>query len=219
MVVVHRSLRPALVKQPMRFREYMKGRHVQQKLDRRKFRRAIAMDRNRRNLDAALRTAEAGLPVFPINPAQIGRRWTFSRVYPSGPRTASRSREKILSWWDEHIEAPGIPCTNIVVLHADQEGVAALEALIAKYGDWPFPPIVLTPTGKDYYFLQPDPPLESHSGCLPEGIDVRGVGTFIIAPGTVLSDGSSWRVDESAPPASTPELPTWLERMSRSPAF
>jgi len=198
----------------------MKGRHVQQKLDR-KYMRAIAMERNRRNLDAALRTAEAGLPVFPVIARNIMGSWyNLSPVYPSGPRTASRSPDKIASWWDEHIDAiPGIPCTTIVVLRADQEGVSALEALIARYGDWPFPPIVLTPTGKDYYFLQPDPPLEWHSGCLPEGIDVRGVGNFIIAPGTVLSDGSGWRVDESAPPASIPKLPTWLERMIRSPAF
>src|SRR5258705_10633390 len=117
MVVVHRSLRPALMKQPMRFLEYMKGRHVQQKLDR-KYMRAIAMERNRRNLDAALRTAEAGLPVFPVIARNItGSRYNLSPVYPSGPRTASRSPDKIASWWDEHIEAiPGIPCTSIVVL-------------------------------------------------------------------------------------------------------
>lgn len=192
---------------------------MQQKLDRQKV-RAIAMERNRRNLDAALRTAEAGMPVFPVKPTQIGGLWNLSPVYPSGPATASRNRDRIVNWWDEHIDAiPGIACTKIVVLHADHEGVAALDGLIAKYGDWPFPPVVLTPIGKDYYFLQPNPRLECASGCLPDGIDVRRVGHFVIAPDAELSDGTGWRVDESVPPTSIPEPPTWLERMIRSPAY
>jgi hypothetical protein len=93
----------------------------------------ISMNNNRLNLGAALRTAEAGMSVFPVRAQKItGMRLNLSPVYPSGPRTATRSPDKIAGWWDEHIDAiPAIPCTSVVVLDADQDGIAALEALIA----------------------------------------------------------------------------------------
>jgi bifunctional DNA primase/polymerase-like protein len=184
--------------------------------------RRISMNNNRLNLEAALRTAEAGMSVFPVRAQKIsGKRWNLSPVYPSGPRTATRNPDKIASWWDEHLNAiPAIPCTSFVVLDADQDfmgidGVAALEALLAEQ-DWPSPPVVLTPNGKQYYFLQPKPPLGYHTGALPDGIDVRGLGGFVIAPGATLLDGTCWRVDESLPSTLIPELPGWLERIIRS---
>jgi hypothetical protein len=178
------------------------------------------MNNNRLNLEAGLRAAEAGMSVFPVRARKIsGMRWNLSPVYPSGPRTATRSADKIANWWDEHIDAiPAIPCSSFVVLDADQDGVAALEALIADQG-WPSPPVVLTPAGKQYYFLQPRPPLDYHTGALPDGIDVRGLGGFVIAPGATLLDGARWRVDEHLPSTSIPELPGWLERIIRSPEF
>jgi hypothetical protein len=140
--------------------------------------RKISMDNNRLNLEAALRAAEAGMPVFPVMARKIsGRRWNLSRVYPSGPGTATRSPDKIASWWNEHIRAiPATPCTSFVILDADHDGVATLEALIANK-EWPSPPVVFTPIGKQYYFLQPKPPLDNHTGAL----DVRGLGGFVVA--------------------------------------
>src|ERR1700680_2122284 len=111
--------------------------------------RRISMNNNRLNLEAALRAAEAGMAVFPVKAQKItGTRWNLSPVYPSGPRTATRSPDKITNWWDEHTDAiPATPCTSFVVIDADHDfmgidGVAALEALIADQ-DWPSPPVVL----------------------------------------------------------------------------
>jgi hypothetical protein len=182
--------------------------------------RKISMDNNRRNREAALRAAEAGMPVFPVKAQKIsGKQWNLSPVYPSGPRAATTSPDKIAVWWDEHLDAiPATPCTSVVVLDVDQDGVAAFEALIADK-HWPSPPVVLTPTGKQYYFLQPNPPLDYHTGALPDGIDVRGVGGFVVAPGATVLGGARWRVDENLPSTSIPELPRWLERIIRSPGF
>jgi hypothetical protein len=184
--------------------------------------RKIAMDHNRMNREAALRVAEAGMSVFPLRPQNMAGRWNLSPVYPSGARTATRSAERIVNWWDQHTTAiPATPCTNIVVIDANDtfpgiDGVAVFEALIADK-PWPSPPIVLTPNGKQYYFLQPDPPLDYHTGDLPEGIDVRGMGGYVVAPGAILPDGSGWRVDPNLPPALIPKIPAWLERIIRSP--
>jgi Bifunctional DNA primase/polymerase, N-terminal len=180
---------------------------------------------NRLNLEAALRAAEAGMRVFPVKAQKVpGSRLNLSPVYPSGPRTATRSRDKIMSWWDEHTDAiPAMPCMSIVVIEADHDfmgldGVAALEALIGDQ-DWPSPPVVLTPRGKQYYFQQPEPRLDYHTGALPDGIDVRGWGGFVIAPGAILLDGSGWRRDEHLSSTSIPELPFWLEQIIRAQSF
>lgn len=196
---------------------YRKGIVV---LTKRGLMRKISMNNNRLNLRAALRTAEAGMSVFPVRAQKItGTRLNLSPVYPSGPRTATRSPDKIAGWWDEHIDAiPAIPCTSIVVLDADQDGVAALEALIADR-EWPSPPVVLTPNGKQYYFMQPNSPLDYYAGTLPDGIDVRGLSGFVVAPGATLLDGARWRVDQNLPSTSIPELPGWLEGIIRAPSF
>jgi hypothetical protein len=118
---------------------------------------------NRLNLEAALRAAEAGMPVFPVKALKLpASRWNLSPVYPSGPHTATRSRDKIMSCWAEHTDAiPAIPCTSIVVIEADHDfmgfdGVAALEALIGDQ-DWPSPPVVLTPAASNTISSSPSP--------------------------------------------------------------
>src|SRR5262249_22987558 len=59
-------------------------------------------------------------------------------------------------------------------------------------------------------------------GELPDGIDVRGVGGFVIAPGAVLPDGKRWQSVNGRPSladafkaGSIPELPRWLADIIR----
>ena len=58
--------------------------------------------------------------------------------------------------------------------------------------------------------------LGNRRGSLPDGVDVRGVGGWIVAPGSVRPDGAAWRPADSSPslsevfPASVPALPTWI---------
>jgi hypothetical protein len=93
-----------------------------------------------------------------------------------------------------------------------------MEMLIAEFGDWPFPPVVLTPVGKQYYFQNQEPLISSVNFQLPDGINVLGSGNFVIAPGAILPDGSGWKIDESQP-SSIPELPKWLQEKLRNPSY
>jgi hypothetical protein len=129
---------------------------------------------------------------------------------------------QISRWWGQFPEAiPAICCSDFVVIDADrhpggQDGVAALAALAKQHGDWPDHPVALTPSiGEHHYFGQTHPPLGNRTGELPDGIDVRGIGGFVIGPGALLPDGFGWRM---APAHSTdlPQLPPWLERMLRA---
>ena len=96
------------------------------------------------------------------------------------------------------------------------DGVFILNEFAESCGGWPNHPVVFTPSnGEHHYFQQSNPPLGNRTGQLPDGIDVRGVGGFVIGPGAILPNGTGWHL---APGYSTdlPQLPLWLERMIRA---
>jgi hypothetical protein len=102
--------------------------------------------------------------------------------------------------------------------HVDgANGVTALHELIRKNADWPEHPEVTTPSGGQHdYFAQPDPPLGNGSGSLPPGIDVRGIGGYVIGPGAILPDGTSWQPIQSGCHAPEwPVPPEWLLQLIR----
>ena len=81
-------------------------------------------------------------------------------------------------------------------------------------------PLVKTPNGGVHlYFKQPNgEALGNGRGTLPPGIDVRGAGGFVIAPGARLPDGRGWTaVAGRAPIHDAPPLPHWIEDMLRPP--
>lgn len=103
--------------------------------------------------------------------------------------------------------------------HGGPDGVAAFETLVARYGDLPPHPEARTPgDGHHHIFSQPEGrTLGNRKGALPAGIDVRGAGGWIVAPGSVRSDGRRWAPVESAPSLIDayhkrviPPLPQWL---------
>ncbi len=77
--------------------------------------------------------------------------------------------------------------------------------------------------GRHYYYKQPNgEPLGNRTGSLPEGIDVRGAGGWIIAPGTVRPDGARWEPMEGAPSlvdtfrsGNIPALPATIAELIR----
>jgi hypothetical protein len=101
------------------------------------------------------------------------------------------------------------------------DGVAAFKSLVAAHHALPLRvPLVKTPNGGLHvYFKQPDgEALGNGRGSLPPGIDVRGAGGFVIAPGAHLPDGRGWTaVPERAAIKDAPPLPQWLTAMLRTP--
>jgi hypothetical protein len=176
-----------------------------------------------RNLTAALSLANAGLRIFPAHPERkaIGG-WSKPPYICDWQSRATTDPIQIGCWWTQFPEAvPAIPCDDIIVLDADRhaggsDGVAALTCLIKEHGDWPCPPVVFTPSdGLHFYFSQTQPPLGNRTGMLPDGLDVRGIGGYVIGPGAVLPDETRWRIDGRQPDV-IPRLPSWLEQLIRA---
>ena len=147
--------------------------------------------------------------------------------------------KQIDKWWDKWPDAlPGIDLAKckMLVLDGDQHadgngvikhnGVAALDALLGEHNIDPASvPGVLTPNdGKHRYCAQPEgSPLGNSEGLLADqGINVRGAGGYVIAPGAQLSDGRRYAQDKSSPnffvawrKGSIPVLPASIAKLLR----
>src|SRR5258706_4344027 len=113
--------------------------------------------------------------------------------------------------WPDAITGIDLAKCNKVVVdtdrhNPDQDGVAALAALEADPSHEPFElhPISNTRSGGQHHIFEnlADDPLGNGRGALPLGIDIRGHGGYIIAPGSVTADGK-W--------GSDPDTPDFLE--------
>ena len=153
------------------------------------------------NRDAALRLAEAGIAVFPCGADKKPLvKW---RVF------SSNDTDAVLQWWSQHPNAlPAIDLakSELVALDGDRhggaDGRAALRELLQQQTDYnpAATPRALTPgDGAHVYFTQNGHELTNARGDLPKGIDVRGVGGYVIAPYAVLPDGRRYRVVPNAP--------------------
>jgi hypothetical protein len=92
------------------------------------------------------------------------------------------------------LEHAGLVVLDLDVGHADGvDGIAALNALCDRNGEIPRCPVVRTPSGGAHLCLkQPSgrPPLGNSEGSLPDGINVRGAGGYVIGVGAVRDDGT-----------------------------
>jgi hypothetical protein len=180
------------------------------------------------NLEVALSLAQAGLPVLPVwvtpNPATGA--WDKPPAIKGWQTYATTDPEQIAQWWRRFPDAvPGIELhrAGLVVIDADRhggpDGVAALHELMAMHGETARVPVTRSAGGGEHhYFRQPEAERFGNSrGSLPSGIDVRGDGAFIIAPGSIRPDGAIWAGDENTPKLieafkrnEIPVLPAWL---------
>src|SRR5262245_25498544 len=178
------------------------------------------------NLTAALNLAAAGLPVFPAGPDK--------RPLVAGwQEKATIEEEQLRKWWDIHpISVPAIVVgrAGLVVIDCDRhpggkDGVEAFNRLLkANHGKLADVPMTRTARGGAHLFFQQlkGNQFGNARGELPDGIDVRGVGGFVIAPGAVLPNGQSWRPINGTPllaeafkAGTIPELPQWLADIIR----
>jgi hypothetical protein len=178
------------------------------------------------NLTAALSLAVAGLTVFPAGsdkrPLLVG--WQ---------ERASTEEEQVRKWWDSYPAAlPAIVVgrASLVAIDCDRhpggnDGIKAFNELVSANGaKLANVPMTKTARGGAHLFFRQPPgePLGNGRGELPDGIDVRGVGGFVIAPGAVLPDGKRWQSVNGRPlladafkAGSIPELPQWLADIIR----
>src|SRR6516164_10704691 len=178
------------------------------------------------NLIAALSMAAAGLPVFPAGPDK-------RPLLGGWQEKATTEEEQIRKWWDTHPAAVLAIVGGrggLVVIDCDRhpggkDGIEAFNRLLsANDGKLADVPIAKTANGGAHlFFKQPKgEPFGNGRGGLPDGIDVRGVGGFVIAPGAVLPDGKGWQSVNGRPlladafkAETIPELPQWLADIIR----
>lgn len=143
------------------------------------------------NLAAALALAKAGYAVFPV-------RADAKRPHIKGwQKRASDDAEQLRRWWNQWPDArTGLPTgrrNGVEVLDIDQRdgkyGFKALTALGLDPATLSHVQVV-TPSGGLYlYFAWPEG-LGCSAAGLPPGVDVRGEGGFVVAPGGVNTKGA-----------------------------
>jgi hypothetical protein len=142
------------------------------------------------NLDAALKLAAQGLFVFPAG--------ADKRPLCRWRDVSTNEPSRVAALWNGNPGAlPAIDCgkSGLVVIDCDRhggpDGVAAFERL--AHGEV-FPATVQTPrNGLHVFFKQPDGQSFGNArGGLPGGVDVRGDGGFVVAPGARLPDGRTY---------------------------
>jgi hypothetical protein len=160
---------------------------------------------------AALQLIQRGVAVFPCQPR--GKNPACQR----GVHEATIVADRINSWWggcpDANIGIATGNASGFFVLDIDgEEGEASLRELEKKYNE-PLPPTVESITGNDgrhlYFRLGPDPICNS-AGTLGAGLDIRGIGGYVLAPPSVHPDTGrayAWSVDSASDFA---DAPGWL---------
>ena len=189
----------------------------------------------RRNLDVALALVRAGMFVFParVHRKSTSEKWEKAPLVRDWQSVATTNPDEICALWRQNPGAvPGIELgrSGLLVVDADRhggpDGVAALDELTAANGGFPEHPVTETPgNGEHHIFRQPaGQKLGNRTGSLPPGIDVRGVGGWIVAPGAVRPDGRSWQTAAGTPSLTdvfksknVPPPPDWLVNLVRAP--
>lgn len=168
------------------------------------------------NAKVAADLAAAGFSVFPCHAGGEQAKRPMPGVFW---RSASTSDHvKVAGWWKRWPEAAvglDLAKSGIVVIdadrHGDEDGVGSIAELMHANGFDPNPvPTVATPNqGTHFYFRQPPGSnLGNGRGSLPAGVDVRGSGGYVIAPGSAMADGRLY--EGFGFDAEIPVLPNWL---------
>lgn len=182
------------------------------------------------NLEIALGLATVGLPILPARVSWHSRsRWRKQPLISQWQTVATCDLQQIREWWRVHPAAvPGIELgrAGLLVIDADRhgsaDGVAAFQALTRKYGLPAGPVTVTAGRGLHYVFRQPEgESFRNSRGRLPDGVDVRGAGGWVVAPGSVRPDGAVWQSASDTPPLrdaypdGVPRIPGWIADLIR----
>jgi hypothetical protein len=151
---------------------------------------------NHPNRDAALSLAGMGFHVFPCNPDKT------PKVAAWEQNSTSNTLKIEASWQSVPHLMPGLPvgAHGLVVIDCDRkpntpDGVAAFHSLCAAHSiDLSGAFVVETPSGGLHFYWRSETPYGNSRGSLPAGIDVRGKGGYVIAPGATLPDGRCYRI-------------------------
>lgn len=183
-------------------------------------------------LDSALMLAERGMFVFPLQPGS-----KVPALRHDWEARATTDPDRIRRCWSQGPYNVGIACgpSRLLVVDCDtpkddtppppepfnvpgvNEGADVLVLLAERYAErfpWGQFHVVTGRGGMHLYFRQPGgEPLRNTAGRLGWLIDTRGVGGYVVGPGSVV-DARPYRL--LGDPAPAP-LPGWLARLLTAP--
>jgi hypothetical protein len=171
-------------------------------------------------LDSALQLAAAGFHVFPISP---GRK--SPPAVKDWQLWATRDADAIRKKWAEADYNIGISTSrfgangeSLLVLDVDcrpngKDGCASLIGLELSGLDLPTSLTVRTPTGGQHVYYTTHERVANTAGKLGKGLDTRGAGGYVVAPGSVVDGKHYERVGGEISPA-----PTALVERCKAPA-
>lgn len=179
-----------------------------------------------KNMLVAMQLAAIGIPIFPADHRK-------RPAVADWDAASSADADRVRRWWRIRPTAlVGIDLRKAGLLaidadrHGGPDGVGKFADLLEHHrADLSNNPIVRTPTGGVHvYFAQtPGDTLGNRRGRLPAGIDVRGAGGYVIAPGCVLPDGRAYVIPRrrrdlvvAYVAGDIPQAPPWLVRRLRA---
>jgi hypothetical protein len=170
-------------------------------------------------MENAVTLANAGFMVFPLaEGAKIPvTRWRHGEA---GERASCVVR-KVREHWTAHPQHNvGIDCgeSELLVIDLDSDEAAdRWDVLWDAREEHPWDdgwcPVVGTPRGWHLYLDQPDQALHNTVSLLGDGIDTRGDGGMVVAPGSVVKDSAYTLVAGDL--AIVPPCPGWLAEALR----
>jgi hypothetical protein len=191
-------------------------------------------------LETALCLAEAG---YHLAPVQLGRNPKTGRKMPVygglWSQISTTDPDQIIRWLSDGVirrHAPIAPedvsllvdcsASDVLVVDLDVKPHADPKRSIDGVTTWalegaPISPMrVETPSGgQHHYWRMPDPPLINSEGLIAPGIDTRGVGGHVFAPGAFIlgDDGPGYvLLDPVLPVAELPILDPDIGRLLRT---
>lgn len=175
-------------------------------------------------LDIALSYIKRGWPCFPCRHAdettdnfdpetgEVEVLKVKTPITSNGFKAATRFKHILERWWRDNPDAMiGVPTgaqINAWVLDIDprHNGNETLAALETEYGDLPATLTATTASGGKHFYFRHMPGVRNR-GNLGPGIDVRGDGGYVIAPGSVTAAGGRYEWDNDLEPV---DAPSWL---------
>jgi hypothetical protein len=141
-----------------------------------------------------------------------------------GVKDATTDHEIICSWWDKWPDANiGIATGEVSgfdVLDIDprHDGDTALRKIEKIHGNLPSTPEQLTGGGGRHILFRHQDGITNSTGKLPEGIDVRGDGGYIVGAPSQHASGRAYTWECEALPREVPlaDMPEWLLSLIRS---
>lgn len=172
--------------------------------------------------ESALQYADLGWPVFPLHtPTADGCscRRDCGRDRGKHPRTlnglkaATTDLTTVAEWWGVWPDANiGLLCgadSGIVVLDIDGDaGFDTLDAFQVQHGTLPETLSVITGSGGAHlYFRHPGGIVRPNAGKIGDGLDIRGDGSYVVAPPSLHMSGNPYEWAGGGEPV---HMPAWL---------